>query len=188
MRLFVGISIPEAVAARMRALVDTLRPLAPLKWSRLTGLHVTLKFIGEESPERLPALRDALAGLRAPPFEIVMRGVGWFPNERRPRVFWAGAERNPALAALAASADAALAALDVPAEHRAYSPHVTLARVPRGARVEPLRRRLATAPVPEFGAFAAGSFTLFESRHVRADGGRPAHEHHAIETFSLGPG
>jgi len=34
--------------------------------------------------------------------ELRFRGVGFFPNEKRPRVLWAGIDAPPELAALAA--------------------------------------------------------------------------------------
>ena len=52
----------------------------------------------------------------------------FFPNERRPRVFWAGIEAGAELGELAAAVETALEPLGIAREQRAFSPHLTLAR------------------------------------------------------------
>ena len=54
--------------------------------------------------------------------------VGFFPNPHSPRIFWCGIEA-PGLDELAADTDAATAALGIEREKRAFSPHLTLARI-----------------------------------------------------------
>ena|ERR1700733_1681695 len=164
MRLFVGIAVPEDVALRVQVLVDALAPLAALRWSLVADLHVTTKFIGEQPPARVAEVERALGALppRAP-FPLSVRGTGWFPNADAPRILWAGVDAPSGLHALASDTERTLAPLGVPTERRAYSPHVTLARVPAGARLETLRRALALLPSIEFGTFAVDRFPLYES-------------------------
>jgi len=183
MRVFVGIPIPEGVSARVATFVDALRPLAALRWSQVADLHVTMKFIGERSSADVAKVESVLRAL-APraAFSIAVRGVGWFPDALAPRVFWAGIDAPPALIELAGDTDRALASLGVPVERRAYAPHLTLARVPPGARLDALRQAPAFQPSTDFGAFTAEHFALYESGG-RADGvGR----YRALATFPLG--
>ena len=88
------------------------------------------------------------------------RGVGWFPNARHPHTFWAGVEGGKPLAELARATEQAVARLGVPVETRAYSPHLTLARVKDNVGVEEVA---ASAGTPDFGAFRASSFFLYLS-------------------------
>ena len=167
MRLFVGIAIPQDVLERVRAFVDSLRSRADLKWAPIDDLHITTKFIGEQPPERIATIERALAAVKArPPFRLVLRGVGWFPNEQAPRIFWAGVERSPELAALVADTERLLAPLGVAAEERAYSPHATLARMRKGTDLTALRAALIGAGDADFGAFAVDRFMLYESRQT----------------------
>ena len=88
MRLFTAIDIPPGIADRLSAPLDRLRPLAKLSWTALGNLHITTKFIGEWPDHRLDEVMQALRAVPCPgPIEIAVRGLGWFPNDRNPRVF-----------------------------------------------------------------------------------------------------
>src|SRR5579885_2447406 len=119
MRLFTAIDPSPEVHASLVQLLERLRPSARLRWSRPEGLHVTLKFIGEFPESRLPALRQALGSVPAPaaiPMEV--SGLGFFPDVRAPRVFWAGIAAPPELKKLVGEIDRALQPLGVAVERR----------------------------------------------------------------------
>jgi 2'-5' RNA ligase len=152
----------------LRALVDRLRPLAKLAWSPAEKLHVTTKFIGEWPEERLGELGRALQSIPlAGPIDISVRGLGWFPNPKNPRVFWAGIDASPKLAELARSTDAATAALGVPSETREFSPHLTLARRRDPVPIANLRAEVEQLATNDFGTFRAESFFLYLSKDGR---------------------
>jgi 2'-5' RNA ligase len=172
MRLFVALDIDQAIQQRLDDYIRTLQPRLPgVRFVRSSNYHVTLKFLGE-----LPtadAVRERLRTIHASGFEINVGGVGFFPNARAPRVFWAGINA-PALPGLAHSVDEALETLGFPLE-REFHPHLTLARNGSG-RPRPLRGErpaeafaqlsafVAAAPAPEFGTMAARQFFLYESK------------------------
>lgn len=165
MRLFVALDIPEEVRAALAALVTTLRPACKsARWTRIEGLHVTLKFIGEAPPDKLEAIRSAvsLLAFRAP-VPILFRGLGFFPNARRPRVLWAGVEAGPALAELAGAIENALGPLGIARETRAFSPHLTLARFDEPRGLEALHTAIEKAGATEFGSATAREFHLYQS-------------------------
>src|SRR5579875_877491 len=98
MRLFTAIDLPPDILLRLERLLSALRPEALIKWSPLDNLHVTTKFIGEWPESRLEELHETISGIATPDsFEIFLRDLGWFPNERAPRVLWAGVHAPPAL-------------------------------------------------------------------------------------------
>lgn len=165
MRLFTGIDLPGNVIDRIDRLVEQLRPAARVKWSPVANLHLTTKFIGEWPDERLSQLKEALASVAVSgPIAIGIRGLGFFPNARSPRVFWAGIDASPQLAALAAATDRALQPLGVEAETRPYSPHLTLARIKEPVPLQALHGRIANLASQEFGEFTAGRFFLYQSK------------------------
>ena len=168
MRLFCAIDIPGGIKGKLRALTDRLRPLAKLSWSPVENLHVTTKFIGEWPEERLAEIKQALAAVPRPgPVEIAVRGLGWFPNERNPRVFWAGIECGEDLRKLARDTEDGVAALGVPYEDREFHPHLTLARRRDPVPVDRLRREVAELRDTDFGTFAANSYSLCLSKGGR---------------------
>jgi 2'-5' RNA ligase len=165
MRLFTGIDLPAEVVRNLESLLARLRPAARVRWSPPANLHITTRFIGEWSAERLPALEFALAALPGSgPIPIRVRKLGFFPNPRAPRVFWAGIEAGPGLAALAFETDRALSGLGLPAEDRPFSPHLTLARIKDPVALPELCETIARLPSLEFGDFTADRFHLYQSR------------------------
>ncbi|MGC1687338.1 MAG: RNA 2',3'-cyclic phosphodiesterase [Candidatus Acidiferrales bacterium] len=165
MRLFVALEIPEEIRRALALFIERLRNVARgSRWVRAEGLHVTLKFIGEMSPEKVPELETALArvGL-SPPVDVRLRGGGFFPNERHPHIFWIGVEASPNLAELAAAIDAQTRKSGVEAERRAYSPHVTLARFKNEDGLPQLHEAVRVLEPLEFGEFHASEFHLIRS-------------------------
>jgi RNA 2',3'-cyclic 3'-phosphodiesterase len=164
-RVFVALDIPEDVRCALGVLIDRLSALGRgARWARPESLHVTLKFIGEVSDEKVGTIRDALG--RIPPMapvEMRFRGTGFFPSPRRPRVFWARIEAGPELAVLAAAVEAALEPLGIPGEQRDFKPHLTLARFKTDEGLAALREELARAGAAEFGVATATAFHLYQS-------------------------
>ncbi len=182
MRLFVALDIPEGVRQSLVALMAKLRPICPkARWVRMEGVHVTLKFIGETPVENVEKIKTTLANIpERAPISINFRGIGFFPNERRPRVLWAGVNGGAELAALAAAVDTALAGLGLPREERAFSPHLTLARfeTPRG--FDALHAAIENSGPLEFGRGTATDFHLYQS--VLKRGGA---EYTRVATYSI---
>jgi RNA 2',3'-cyclic 3'-phosphodiesterase len=164
MRLFVGLDLPGETARALETLLNRLRPAARIGWSPPANLHITTKFIGEWPEERLEELKSALGAVAArPTIPVHVRELGFFPNPRSPRVFWCGIEA-PGLAALAADTDRATASLGIEPEKRAFSPHLTLARIREPRDLGELRRAIENFGPAEFGRFEAGSFFLYRSQ------------------------
>jgi RNA 2',3'-cyclic 3'-phosphodiesterase len=165
-RLFVALEIPPTVRDNFAEFMKQPRLLASqARWVRPENLHVTLKFVGETPSAKLGAIRAALAGVRSPQaVTIKFRSLGFFPSEKRARVFWAGMEASPNLKTLAADIEAATGKLGIAPEQRPFSPHLTLARFePRGLPEE-LRAPIQENAAREFGSLAAKEFHLIESK------------------------
>jgi 2'-5' RNA ligase len=182
MRLFVAMDIPEDVRAAIGAFVAKLRPACRnARWARIGGLHVTLKFIGEVSLEKGDAIQKALASIPSrAPIPITFRGLGFFPDERRPHVLWAGIRAGVELAELAAAVETALEPLSIPREERAFSPHLTLARLDSPRVLEALRDAVKNAGRLAFGRTTATEFHLYQS--ILKPGGA---EYTRLATFSF---
>jgi RNA 2',3'-cyclic 3'-phosphodiesterase len=166
MRLFVAIEVPSAIRSAIAVFIQEFRPITPqTKWVRAESLHITLKFIGGTDPGNLHRIQSALAGVHSDqPVTLEFRGVGFFPNEKRPRVMWIGAESSPNLKTLAADIDQSLHQLGFPMEDRLFIPHLTLARFNTPALPPKLAATAKENPGRSFGSLTAREFHLIESK------------------------
>ena len=180
MRLFVALEIPTGVRESLADFLAALRVISSQpRWVRAENLHVTLKFIGEVQGEKLSDIRAALSAVRSDrAVALDFRGLGYFPNERRPRVFWAGIQASGNLGTLASDIDRVLMGLGIPQEKRPFSAHLTLARFEPPGLPEELRAAIRENPSREFGSVAAGEFHLIESK-LKPGGA----EYTTLETF-----
>jgi RNA 2',3'-cyclic 3'-phosphodiesterase len=170
-RLFVALEIPSSVRDSLSALIQELRATesestkSKTRWVRPENLHVTLKFIGHVENAKLEFIRAALAEVRSnQAVDLRFDGLGFFPSERRPRVFWAGMEASPNLAPLASEIDARLGKLGIPNETREFAPHLTLARFDPPGISQQLRAAVENNADRNFGALHTNQFHLMESK------------------------
>ena len=165
MRLFVALDLPYEMRRNLELLLHLLKPLARIQWSPVSNLHLTTKFIGELSEDRLDELKAALASVKRPgAMRIAIRGLGWFPHPDRPRIFYAGIQAPPELVSLARDTNAACASLGIPKEDKDYRPHLTLARLRHPEPLTALQSEIARLPSVDFGAFQAENFYLYGSQ------------------------
>lgn len=167
MRLFIAFDLPGQHAAHVEALVEPWRQRVAAKWTRPEGRHVTLAFLGEQPPSRVPALKQVMDAVAARHRELTLavKGAGTFGPRSHPRVLWLGLD-GALDAARALQADLEQS-LGLAPEHGAWSPHLTLARAksPRGdAALTGVAAALGEAQLPPF---AVRELVLFESRGGR---------------------
>ena len=119
-------------------------------------LHLTLAFLGEQSADRVAALKRVAASIEASGFLLALDELGAF---RREGIAWLGASALPAeLVALHRQLSEALQAEGFATDRRAYAPHLTLAR-----RVTRAQSRRLAEPV----RWRVASFALVESEISR---------------------
>ena len=163
MRIFIALDIPAEIRARLTEYMERARALAPeARWARVEGLHVTLKFVGQVSDATVEQIKTALASIKTAPFTVRFEGIGFFPNPKAARVFWAGVDGGNELPRLALAIDAAWEKLGVECETKPYHPHLTLARTSARSLRE-LQPLLADTP-PQFGTMTAREFFLYQSQ------------------------
>jgi RNA 2',3'-cyclic 3'-phosphodiesterase len=180
MRIFIGIDLDPEVRERIARFLEGVEGFAPeARWVRPESLHITLKFIGEQTPEQVAAIAERLRRVESSACEIRCGGYGFFPTARAPRVFWIGIHAGPQLAGLAEMIDKAAAELGIPREDRPYSPHLTLARGGAGrssgspkwrkgdgpsTTFAVLEKRLAAMAELDLGTMTAREFILYQSQ------------------------
>ncbi|HEX5411948.1 MAG TPA: RNA 2',3'-cyclic phosphodiesterase [Terriglobia bacterium] len=180
MRAFIAIELPAFIRealAREQARFSTVATDA--RWTRPEGIHLTLKFLGEISDRQQAQVKDALGRMESfEKFTVRVHGLGFFPNAKSPRVFWAGVEAPPDLARLAAQVDSAMAHLGFPPGDRPFKPHLTLARFKAPRPQRDLEAQVASEDIPTLGSFEVSEFFLWQSR-LRPGGA----EYHKVARF-----
>jgi 2'-5' RNA ligase len=181
-RLFVALEIPRAVRDNLATLIKDLRRTAPnARWLRPENIHVTLKFIGEVPPEKVQYIRGALSGVRSEhAAELSFRGLGFFPNAKRPSVLWAGIDASPNLQSLAGDIESSLEKLGFPREQRPFVPHLTIARFQPPRIHEQLQSAIAQSSEREFGSLRTCEFHLIKS-NLKPSGA----EYTTLESFQF---
>jgi 2'-5' RNA ligase len=131
MRLFIAVNIPKKERDRIFRVARTLREAEhPVRWVEPDLFHLTLKFLGEVTPERLPTVEKVIesVALSTAGFQMKIEGFGAFPTIRKPRILWVGADPSPAIRCLKQDLEWALSDHGFDRETRAFHPHFTLGR------------------------------------------------------------
>lgn len=168
-RLFFAVPIPDPARRLVAALMDDVQAsvgdgTSRIRWVRVEGLHLTLRFLGQTPLERLAAFRDGSARIAesTPPFRVTLSGAGAFPDPAHPRTLWLGIEEGADRLAALAEALAAIAS-DGGDLGRPFAPHLTIARTD-GLRAAPAAAlALAEAAATLDAAFVADRVVLFRS-------------------------
>jgi RNA 2',3'-cyclic 3'-phosphodiesterase len=180
MRAFIAIELPGAIREALAREQARFRAVCPdARWTRPEGIHLTLKFLGDISAKQETHVKKALGQME--PFEkftLRAQGFGFFPDARRPKVFWASLEAPPDLARLAVQVEKAMEPLGFPPEQRPFKPHLTLARFKMPTSQRKLESLVAVHDNPLLGSFQVSEFFLWESRLL--PGGA---EYHKIARF-----
>ena len=180
-RLFVAVPLDTAAVTTIAALVERIRAERvvvahnerDVRWVRLDGLHLTLRFLGPTPDADVPTVAEGVrrAASTQDPFEVRIHGGGSFPNPRRPRTLWLAVTHGTAqLESLARAVNRELVAAGWPSDERPFRAHLTVARsdgVPAGADVA---RRLTAAAEGIDLSSSVDRLVLFES----ITGGGPA--------------
>ncbi len=140
-RLFVAIDLPPDIAARLQNLCYGV-PGA--RWVQPEQMHLTLRFIGEVDGGIFRDVKEGLADIKSPPFSLQVKGLGFFPPRKTPRVLWAGLAPVEQVSGLRNRIENLLVGMGLSPEGRKFSPHITLAR-------------LHDTPLARLGRFLAGN-------------------------------
>lgn len=171
LRAFIAVEIPPEIHQAIEKQTAPLRAAlnkSLIRWVPTKNIHLTLKFLGDVSPTNVDMLAQMLnveVGQHQI-FEMNFRGLGAFPNPKRPRVIWIGIQAPAGLEALQHGIEAAAATLGYPPEKRPFSPHLTIGRVKQkigSAGMQKIRTTLEETQVGSLGTARVTAIHLFKS-------------------------
>ncbi len=172
-RTFIAIEFPAETLRLMKQVQAQLQAgtqPGSVRWVRVDGIHLTLKFLGPVPESQLGAITQVMiaAARSVAPFLLTIGGAGCFPNIKRPRVVWIGVtEPTGALNSLQRAVESAISPLGYPPEPRGFQPHLTLGRAARDASPNDLRRLGELVGAANIGTL--GQFTVNEIALVKSD-------------------
>jgi len=170
-RYFFAIDLEDNARARVSSVAGSLKGIDGARWVKPENYHLTLLFLGDRAADDLAKLCHHAKAIAAEtsPFTLDLQGVGFFPDQRRPRVLYMdvcrGREAVIRLAGALHMADGQQAAK--------FRPHLTLARLRTAG---PVRISAHTQPI----AVTVREFILFSSTLTPSG---PIYR--PVQTFSL---
>jgi 2'-5' RNA ligase len=139
-------------------------PQAAVRWTTVDNLHLTLRFIGETTPEKAAAFEQALTEVRVEPFILPVEGVGIFPARGLAKVLWAGiGNGHTRLFQLRKQVDEALLSVERGLDVSRFHPHFTLGRLGKDYDARAVAKFLARLSKFEAPPFRVNEFHLMAS-------------------------
>lgn len=166
LRCFIALELPRDIKTSLSCLLDRLKKSdSDVKWLSDDNIHLTLKFLGNTNDSLIEPLKGYLCKKISfyDQFYITIAGTGYFPDKRRPRVFWAGIEESPPLMRLQRDVEEVTAGLGFTADKKEFSPHLTLGRVRSQRRVAEALNILDEFGTYNFGDAEINSIVLIKS-------------------------
>ena len=162
---FVALELPKALQAAFTREIARLGETIPgVQWLDSRRMHLTLRFLGWTTRERLKALEPHLAAAAraCPRVDATVSGLGTFPASGRARVLWVGIDLPQSGVSLQAACEAAALECGFPPERRGFQAHLTL-----GRWKEPARR--PALPDLDLGATRLERLVLFRSEPAKGE-------------------
>lgn len=173
MRIFIAIELPEEKKEQLASIKGELEKIkADVKWVRPDAIHLTLKFLGEISGDRLEKiktnLRQIIPGFGS--FKIEIKGMGIFPHYNKPRIIWVGVDEEK-LKQLNHRIEEAMILLGFEKEKRDFIAHLTLGRLRSLKNKDKLIRKIKELSNLSLGEIKIKEISLMES-HLSSQGAR----------------
>ncbi len=175
-RLFIAIDLPERIKDDISS---TYMAIPGTRWVEETQLHITLRFIGEVDNIITEKIARSLNSAIISPFNLNLKGVGYFPPRKIPRILWVGIADNPELLRLQNKIERSVTSTGIEPDNRKFHPHITIARL-NAAVAEKIALFLSANSLFATEPFEVSQFHLYSS-HLKKDG---AH-HEILQTYKL---
>ena len=166
-RTFIAVPLPQALLSHLDDIQEGMKSHGlRARWVRPQGIHLTLKFLGDIKTEDVETIADIMSESAKDyaPFSLSAKGIGVFPNIRRPRVIWAGLKGDTyPLIDLQKRLEENLETIGFPKESRPFKAHLTLARIKNRIDAKKLADAIREFGTAESESFAADHIVLYQS-------------------------
>lgn len=151
-RTFFGVEIGSPAGMFLSELQNEMRKYpGRIKWTNMTGIHITLTFLGDTSADQVETLSPAIQKLcdDTAPFLLALNETGVFPHANSPQVLWVGLDdETQTLSSLKTKIDEIAYQAGFAVDRRSFVPHITLGRVKFLKPASELLHQLLSAELP----------------------------------------
>ena len=133
-RLFIAINLPDSLRhalARVQAVLRRELQGSSIGWSRVEGIHLTLKFLGDVEESRVSDIGKRMIEIATTwyPIQLELQAVGVFPNATHPKVLWCGLNGElERLFRVQSELEEGLERIGCSRESKPFKPHLTFGR------------------------------------------------------------
>jgi len=133
MRCFISIELPEEIKKELAKAEKDLQKIAEETKAKLRivkpeNLHITIKFLGEISDDKINKIKDALKTIKFDSFKVKLNSFGIFPSQNYIRVVWVDILPKEKIIELEQKIISILVGQGFKKEHN-FETHITLARI-----------------------------------------------------------
>ncbi|MCK9450798.1 MAG: RNA 2',3'-cyclic phosphodiesterase [Bacteroidales bacterium] len=184
-RLFLAIPLsPEAALLSLLQSLSSELYYERINWVKPTNLHLTLKFLGPTSDEKIPEIvaliNNCVRDIES--FNLQFDKTGIFGSRYQPRVLWLGLREAPEqLNPLANSIIDAMAKIGFKRDRQNFVPHLTLGRINKLTDKRRFQEVIGNIPQKTYISTSVDELLLYESL-LRKDGP----EYRVIDSFKIG--
>lgn len=163
MRTFIALELPVEIRAKLAHVTGILERSGIFQGSFVgkDNFHLTVKFLGEVSEERLEVIKSALSNVNLPPFLVKVENIRFFPSQDYIKIIWTGITGNE-IKPLCDRVNEQLVNIGFPQDTKLFQAHITLARISGVKDKSLLQKKLASvhfAPIE----FKVSELAIFKS-------------------------
>ncbi|MCF7872834.1 MAG: RNA 2',3'-cyclic phosphodiesterase [Candidatus Omnitrophica bacterium] len=163
MRTFIALDLTDEIKVKIKEVTGKLKNLPiKAKWVDSKNLHITLQFLGDITPEQLDTIKKIIRDISCQykTFKLHLKGFGFFPNPKKPRVFFINFSSDKTLKTLVKTLRKKLNQIGFK-ENKEFRSHITLARIKDPKNIQQLAKRVDQLEVED--KFKISKISLFKS-------------------------
>lgn len=135
-RVFIALNLSETVKKELTKLITQLKKINSkpvIRYVKTKGIHLTLHFLGNLTVEQINQVKKVLKNIANSyrQTELITGRIDAFPDLTRPRVIFLSSQEREreSLISLQKDLGQELEKININVDHRAWHPHLTLARI-----------------------------------------------------------
>jgi RNA 2',3'-cyclic 3'-phosphodiesterase len=167
-RSFLVFELPPEIKDHVRRISEDLKKSKlDVRWVKPDKIHLTIVFLGDVREGDISAIGREIEKVcfGFHPFDFSLKGLGLFPDMKRPRILWVGYEGDvERITSLRDVLQERLTSFEIKEEKRQFKPHLTLGRFRNPGRVDAkLDEIMARHEGLSSPTFQASELVLFKS-------------------------